>query len=157
MCPLFGKILKETCTIYCFKILFQNCPLVVPVSSHRLSRDSLSLGHQGALFWSWPPDERIPKKALFFPLPFSILAGTNLISYYYFFCNPRLIPKKIHLHSIFGKIHPRLISEKIHPRLIFDKIHAKPPRKTKKKCFFFFLHVFSWSDLGVSLILGHWI
>ena len=88
MCPLFGKILKETCTIYCFKILFQNCPLVVPVSSHRLSRDSLSLGHQGALFWSWPPDERIPKKALFFPLPFSILADTNLIKLLLFFFQP---------------------------------------------------------------------
>ena len=34
----------------------------------------------------------------YFPLPLSILAGTNLIIFLFlFFCNPRLIPKKIHL------------------------------------------------------------
>ena len=35
-------------------------------------------------------------KRPYFPLPLSILAGTNLIMLFYFFCNPRLIPKKIH-------------------------------------------------------------
>ena len=63
-----------------------------------------------------------------FPLPLSILAGSNLIMLLFFFCNHRLIPKKIHPHSISGKIHPRLISE---------KIHAKPPRKTKSIAIFF--------------------
>ena len=69
-------------------------------------------------------------KRPYFPLPLSILAGTNLIMllFLFYFCNPHLIPKKSIPHSISGKIHPRLISE---------KIHAKPPRKTKKIALFF--------------------
>ena len=146
ICPLFGKILKETCTIYCFKMLFQNCPLVVPVSSHRLSRHSLSLGHQGALFWSWPPDERIPKKALFFPLPFSILAGTNLISYYFFFANPVWFPRKSTPIRFSGKFIPVWFPRKSilvwFPRksiLVWfpTKSMQNPQEKQKKKCFFF--------------------
>ena len=42
--------------------------------------------------------ERIPKRP-YFPLPLSILVGTNLIMLLLLlllFCNPRLIPKKIH-------------------------------------------------------------
>ena len=35
-------------------------------------------------------------KRPYFSLPLSILAGTNLIMLLLFFCNPRLIPKKIH-------------------------------------------------------------
>ena len=86
----------------------------------------LSLGHQKALCWSYPPDERILKRP-YFPLPLSILAGSNLIIYYFFFCAV-WFPRKSIPHSISGKIHHRLISE---------KIHAKPPGKTKKIAFFF--------------------
>ena len=64
--------------------------------------------------------------------------------------------KKISIWSLKKSI-PHSISGKIHSRLISEKIHAKPPRKTKKNCFFFLLPVFSGSILGVSLLLCHWI
>ena len=74
-------------------------------------------------------------KRPYFPLPLSILAGTNLITLIlFFFATPVWFPRKSIPHSILGKIHPRLISE---------KIHAKPSRKTKRNYFFFAPCVFS--------------
>ena len=68
-------------------------------------------------------------KGPYFPLPLSILAGTNLIMLLLlFFCNPVWFPRKSIPHSISGKIHPRLISE---------KMHAKPPKENQKNCFSF--------------------
>ena len=47
----------------------------------------LSLGHQEALFWSCPPTRESLKKP-YFPLPLSILVGTNLIMLLLFFLQP---------------------------------------------------------------------
>ena len=105
-----------------------------------LSPPTSLIGHQEALFWSCPPAERIPKRP-YFPLPLSILAGTNLIMLLlllFFFATPVWFPRKSIPHSISGKIHPRLISE---------KIQAKTPRKTKKMDFLL-LPAFSGSVLG---------
>ena len=93
-------------------------------------------------------------KRPYFPLPLSILAGTNLIMLLlllFFFATPVWFPRKSIPHLISGKIHPCLISE---------KIHAKPQEKPEKLLLFFFvffvlLPVFSGSVLGVSLLLCH--
>ena len=125
--------------------------------SHRASRSP---------FLSCPPAERIRKRP-YFPLPLSILTGTNLIMLLLlllFFCNPRLIPKKIHPPFDFRensssfdfrenpsknpatpvwfprKPIPHSISGKTHPRLIFEKIQAKTQGKPKKWIFFCSLH-----------------
>ena len=83
--------------------------------------------HQEVLLWSCPPETRESLKRPYFPLPLSILAGTNLIMLLLLlllFCNP---------HLISGKIHSLLISE---------KIHAKPPKENQKNCIFFSHRVF---------------
>ena len=55
------------------------------------------------------------------PIFLSILAGTNLIMVliFIFFCNPRLIP------------------EKIHPPFDFRENPCKIPKENQKNCFFF--------------------
>ncbi|CBI18879.3 unnamed protein product, partial [Vitis vinifera] len=40
--PLMTKLLLFLCTIYCFGKLFQNCPLVFLVSSHRTKKNGSS-------------------------------------------------------------------------------------------------------------------
>ena len=86
--------------------------------------------------WSCPLQTRESLKRPYFPLPLSILAGTNLIMLLFsFFAAPVWFPRKSIPHSISGKIHPRLISE---------KIHAKPQGKQKKKIPFFFVPCVFW-------------
>ena len=72
-------------------------------------------------------------KRPYFPLPRSILAGTNLIP------------------SIFFFLQPPFDSKKIHPSFNF--------RENSFSFFFFFflLPVYSGSVLGIALILYHWI
>ena len=136
MCSWFIKI---------FFLSLLNIKFKMPPFSDRASRSPFL---KEALFWSCPPAKRIPKRP-YFPLPLSILAGTNLIMLLLlllFFATPVWLPRKSIPHSISGKFHPRLISE---------KIQAKTPRKTKKMVLL--LPVFSGSVLGVSLLLCHWI
>ena len=70
-------------------------------------------------------------KRPYFPLPLSILAGTNLI-FFFFFWNPRLIPKKIHPPFDFqGKFI----------LIWFPRKSLQNPQR-KKKLFFFSIPVF---------------
>ena len=69
-------------------------PKIKNASHFSLSRSSRSpflklpsIGHQEALFWSCAPAKRIPKRP-YFPLPLSILAGTNLIMLLFIFLQP---------------------------------------------------------------------
>ena len=68
-------------------------------------------------------------KRPYFPLPLSILAGTNLITLLiYFFCNPRLIPKKI---------HPPFDFRENSYSFDFRENPCKTPKENKKNYFFF--------------------
>ena len=87
-----------------------------------------SLGHQEALFWSCSPDWRESLKRPYFPLLLSILAGTNLIMLFIFFCNPRLIPKKIHTPFDFRENSSSFD---------FRENPCKTPKQNQKPCFIF--------------------
>ena len=69
-------------------------------------------------------------KRPYFPLPLSILAGTNLIMLLLllFFCNPRLIPKKI---------HPPFDFRENSSSFDFRENPRKTPKENQKNCFFF--------------------
>ena len=70
-----------------------------------------------------------------FSLRLSILAGTNLIMLLlFFYCNPRLIPKKI---------HPLFDFRENSSSFDFRENPCKTPKETKKNCFFFASYVFS--------------
>ena len=76
-------------------------------------------------------NERIPKKSPIFLCysQISILAGTNLIMLLlFFFCNPRLIPKKIHLPFDFRE-NSSSFDLRENP--------FKTPKENQKNCFSF--------------------
>ena len=88
-------------------------------------------------------------KRPYFPLPLSILPGTNLILLFIFiFLQPRLIPKKI---------HPPFDFRENSSSFDFRENPCKTPKENQKDCFCFLLPVFSGSVLGVALLLCHWI
>ena len=123
--------------------------LISTKSKNKKGHPLLSLGHQEALFWNWPPNERTLKRP-YFPLPLSILPGTNLILLFIFiFLQPSLIPKKI---------HPPFVFRESSSSFDFRENPCKTPNENQKDCFFFFLlPLFSGSVLGVALLLCHWI
>ena len=67
----------------------------------------------------------------YFSLRLSILAGTNLIMLLllFYFCNPRLIPKKI---------HPPFDFRENSSSFDFRENPCKTPKENQKNCFFFF-------------------
>ena len=65
----------------------------------------------------------------YFPLPLSILAGTNLIMLLIFLFNPCLLPKKIHSPFDF---------QENSSSFDFREKSIKTPKENKKKCFYFF-------------------
>ena len=70
-------------------------------------------------------------KRPYFPLPLSILAGTNLITLlFYFFATPVWFPRKSIPHLISGKIHPRFSSTIPHKQ---SSCKHKNLRYNKKK------------------------
>ena len=85
-------------------------------------------------------------KRPYFPLPLSILPGTNVILLFIFiFLQPRLIPKKI---------HPPFVFRESSSSFDFRENPCKTPKENQKDCLFFFLlPVFSGSVLGVALLL----
>ena len=86
-------------------------------------------------------------KRPYFPLPLSILAGTNLIMLLLlFFLQPPFDSQENPSHTFDFR----------ESSSSFEKIHAKRSWKTKKTAFLcFLLPVFSGSVLGVSLPLCH--
>ena len=130
-----------------FFLSLLNIKFKMPPFSHRASRSPFL---KESLFWSCPPAERIPKRP-YFPLPLSILAGTNLIMLLLllFFLQPPFDsqenPSPIRFPGKFILVwFPR-------------KSKQKPQGKPKKLIFFCSLCflVFSGSVLGVSLLLCH--
>ena len=86
-------------------------------------------------------------KRPYFPLPLSILPGTNVILLFIFiFLQPRLIPKKI---------HPPFDLWENSSSFDFRENPCKTPKENQKDCSFFLLPVFSGSVLGVALLLCH--
>ena len=89
-------------------------------------------------------------KRPYFPLPLSILAGTNLIMLLSFFLQPPFDsqenPSPIWFPGKFILVW-------------FPRKSMLNPQGKPKNCFFLFflLPVFSGSVLGVSLLLCHWI
>ena len=84
---------------------------------------------------------------IYFPLPLSILVGTNLIMLLLFFFNLRLIPKKIHAPFNF---------QENSSSFDFWENPCKTPNENQKNCFFFAPCAF-WICSRVSLLLWHWI
>ena len=86
-----------------------------------------SLGHQEAVALQ----TRESLKRPYFPLPLSILAGTNLIMlllFSLFFFKPRLIPKKI---------HPPFYFRENSSSFDFRENPYKTPKENQKNAFFF--------------------
>ena len=111
-----------------------------------------SIGHQEVLFWSCPPAERIPKRP-YFPLPLSILAGTNLIMLLL------LLLLLLFLQPPFdSQENPSPIRFPGKFILVwFPRKSKQKPQGKPKRMDFLLLPVFSGSVLGVSLLLCHWI
>ena len=87
-------------------------------------------------------------KRPYFPLPLSILPGTNLILLFIFiFLQPRLIPMKI---------HPPFDFWENSSSFDFRENPCKTPKENKKIAFLLLLVFFGYV-LGVSLLLCHWI
>ena len=128
---------------YFFFLSLLNIKFKMPPFSDRASRSPFL---KEALFWSCPPAERIPKRP-YFPLPLSILAGTNLIMLLLFFFNLRLIPKKI---------HPPFDFRENSSSFDFRENPSKNPKENQKNGFSFAPCVF-WIRFRVSLLLCHWI
>ena len=91
-------------------------------------------------FLKLPSRRENPKKRPYFPLPVSILAGTNLIMLLFFFFNPRLIPNKIHSPFDFRENSSSFD---------FRGNPCQTPKVNQKNCLFFLLPVFFGSVLGV--------
>ena len=128
--------------IYIYIYIF----LISTKSKEQKGHPLLSLGHQEALFWSCPPMRESLKKP-YFPLPLSILVGTNLIILLLFLFNPRLLPKKI---------HPPFDFWENSSSFDFRENPCKTPKENKKIAFLLLLVFFGYV-LGVSLLLCHWI
>ena len=117
-------------------------------SHSRIKTEAALLSHSGI---KKPFAEASPGRANrpYFPLSLSILAGSNLIIYYIlFFCNTRLIPKKIHHPCDFWG-NSSLFDFRENP--------CKTPKENKKKLLFFFAPCVFWICSRVALLLCHWI
>ena len=90
-------------------------------------------------------------KRPYFPLPRSILAGTNLIMLLLLllFLQPRLIPKRI---------HPPFDIRENSSSFNFRENPCKTPKENKKKLLFFLPPCVFWNcSRGFFLLLCHWI
>ena len=81
-----------------------------------------------------------------FPLPLSILAGSNLIMLFFYFLQPPFDSQENPSPSDFRENSSSFD---------FRENLCKTPKENQKHCYFFLLPVFSGSVLGVFLLLCH--
>ena len=96
----------------------------------------------------------------YFSLRLSILAGTNLILllFLFYFCNPRLIPKKIHPTFDFRENSSSFDFRENSSSFVWFPIKSmQNPQGKPKKLLFFFAPCVFWICSRVALLLCHWI
>ena len=126
LCPFF------TCNCSCShgEIVLMICfPCFLSLLNIKIER-AIHFSHSGIKksFSEVALRTRESLKRPYFPLPLSILAGTNLIMLLLlFFCNPRLILKKI---------HPPFDFRENSSSFDFRENPCKTPHENQKNCFF---------------------
>ena len=109
------------------------------ISTKSKNKKATHFSHSGikkSLFFQEVALQRESLKRPYFPLPLSILPGTNLILLFIFiFLQPRLIPMKI---------HPPFDFWENSSSFDFRENPCKTPQENQKDCFFFFASCVFW-------------